>query len=156
MSTKSNTKLTYPCIVNITKAMGTKRKEPVIRALNLRSADQEDLSKMIVYPTLRNAFVAGFNLIKETIDSKWQRISMEDTKLALESLEATGALPPKPAKVVPVKVAKVKVAKVKATKPAKSTAKPVGANTKVITNRKKPAPTPVVDDQAVEAESAMS
>ena len=113
MSTKQNTLLTYPCIVNITKAMGAKRKDPVIRALNAQApADApEDLSKMIVYPTLRNAYVAGFNLIKETLESKWQRISKQETAEILKALAETGKLPEKPAKVVPVKVAKVKVAK---------------------------------------------
>ena len=113
MSTKNNTSLTYPCIVNICQAMGAKRKDPVIRALNAQApADApEDLSKMIVYPTLRNAYVAGFNLIKETIDSKWQRISKQETAEILKALAETGKLPEKPAKVVPVKVAKVKFAK---------------------------------------------
>jgi len=119
MSTKNNTKLTYPCIVNVCKAMGQKRKDPVIRALNYQSADSEDLSKMIVYPTLRNAFVAGFDLIKETVDSKWQRISKADAQAALDALASTGKLPEKPAKAP--KAVKVKTPKAKATKPAKKT-----------------------------------
>lgn len=110
MSTKSNSKLTYPCIVNIAKAMGKKRKDPVIRALNYipnAEGEIEDLSKAIVYPTLRNAYVAGYDLIKETIDSKWQRISKADAKIALKAIADTGKLPEKPVKAVVVKPTKV-------------------------------------------------
>lgn len=143
MSTKNNTSLTYPCIVNICQAMGAKRKDPVIRALNAQApeGEVEDLSKMIVYPTLRNAYVAGFNLIKETLESKWQRISKAETAEILKALAETGKLPEKPAKVVPVKVAKVKVPKT-----------PVAAKVKTPKAPKKVKATPEVEAEVATSE----
>jgi len=143
MSTKNNTSLTYPCIVNICQAMGAKRKDPVIRALNAQApeGEVEDLSKMIVYPTLRNAYVAGFNLIKETLESKWQRISKAETAEILKALAETGKLPEKPAKVVPVKVAKVKVPKT-----------PVAAKVKTPKAPKKAKATPEVEAEVATSE----
>lgn len=77
-STKNNKQLTYPCIVEIKMAMGQKRKSEVIRAIDRVTG--EDRSKMIVYPTLRNAFYAGVDLVKESIDSKWVRIEKKDAE----------------------------------------------------------------------------
>ena len=67
----------YPIVLNVCLAMGAKRKEPVIRAINI--ANDEDMSKVPVYPTLRNAFVAGVNLIKHSENGKWLKITKEDT-----------------------------------------------------------------------------
>ena len=77
-TTKNNRALTYPCIVEIKMAMGLKRKDEVIRAIDRVTG--EDLSKTIVYPTLRNAFYAGVDLVKESIDSKWVRIEKKDAE----------------------------------------------------------------------------
>lgn len=77
-STKNNKHLSYPCIVEIKMAMGSKRKSEVIRAIDRVTG--EDRSKMIVYPTLRNAFYAGVDLVKESIDSKWVRIEKKDAE----------------------------------------------------------------------------
>lgn len=118
-STKSNKQLTYPCIVNICKAMGSKRKSEVIRAIDRVTG--EDLSKAIVYPTLRNAFYAGVDLVKESIDSKWQRIEKADAEKR-QIIEETGlcagiAEAEAPAPVVATKPAK-------ASKPAKAAKAP--------------------------------
>lgn len=80
-STKQDSGISYPCIVEITKAMGQKRKSPVIRAIEYNT--KQDLSDRIVYPTLRNAYIAGMDLIKESIDSKWTRISKQDSAARL-------------------------------------------------------------------------
>jgi putative lipoic acid-binding regulatory protein len=77
-TTKNNKQLTYPCIVEIKMAMGSKRKTEVIRAIDRVTGD--DLSKTIVYPTLRNAYYAGVDLVKESIDSKWVRIEKTDAE----------------------------------------------------------------------------
>ena len=119
-STKSNKQLTYPCIVNICKAMGSKRKSEVIRAIDRVTG--EDLSKAIVYPTLRNAYYAGVDLVKESIDSKWQRIEkadaekrqiIEESGLCTGIAEAPAPAPAtKPAKASkPAKAAKAPKAK---------------------------------------------
>ena len=115
-STKSNKQLTYPCIVNVCKAMGSKRKSEVIRAID--HCTGEDLSKAIVYPTLRNAFYAGVDLVKESIDSKWQRIEKADAAARLiieESGLCTGisvvATPAPAAATKPAKAPKAKTAK---------------------------------------------
>ena len=130
-TTKNNTALTYPCIVNITKAMGKKRKDPVIRALALTEDGNgetgQDLSKQIVYPTLRNAYVAQFNLFKETIDSKWQRISKQDTIIALQAIKDTGKLPAKPSNTKAVAVKSVSAAVTSTTKPTKASKQVVAA-----------------------------
>lgn len=131
-TTKNNRALTYPCIVEIKKAMGLKRKDEVIRAIDRVTG--EDLSKTIVYPTLRNAFYAGVDLVKESIDSKWVRIEKKDaearqviTNEGLCDHIAPAAPVTKPAKVhkpakaaTPVLGAPAKSKK--ATKPAKAIA----------------------------------
>lgn len=129
-STKNNKQLTYPCIVEIKMAMGSKRKSEVIRAIDRVTG--EDRSKMIVYPTLRNAFYAGVDLVKESIDSKWVRIEKTDaearqviTEEGLVDRIAEAAAPaPKPTK--PAKKAKATAtptAMAKASKASKATKK---------------------------------
>ena len=126
-STKNNKQLTYPCIVEIKMAMGSKRKSEVIRAIDRVTG--EDRSKMIVYPTLRNAFYAGVDLVKESIDSKWVRIEKKDaearqviTNEGLVDRIAEAAAPaPKPTK--PAKKAKAPAPPTAMAKASKATKK---------------------------------
>ena len=126
-STKNNKQLSYPCIVEIKMAMGSKRKSEVIRAIDRVTG--EDRSKMIVYPTLRNAFYAGVDLVKESIDSKWVRIEKTDaearqviTEEGLVDRIAEAAAPaPKPTK--PAKKAKSSTTPTAMAKASKATKK---------------------------------
>ena len=129
-STKNNKHLTYPCIVEIKMAMGLKRKDEVIRAIDRVTG--EDRSKMIVYPTLRNAFYAGVDLVKESIDSKWVRIEKKDAEarqvITNEGLvdHIAEAPAPAPAAAKPANKAKATAtptAMAKASKAAKATTK---------------------------------
>jgi hypothetical protein len=122
-TTKNNRALTYPCIVEIKKAMGLKRKEEVIRAIDRVTG--EDLSKTIVYPTLRNAFYAGVDLVKESIDSKWVRIEKTDAE-ARQIIEETGLCTGIAAAAAPAPVTKP----AKVHKPAKAATPVFGAPTK--------------------------
>lgn len=122
-STKSNKQLTYPCIVNICKAMGSKRKSEVIRAIDRVTG--EDLSKAIVYPTLRNAYYAGVDLVKESIDSKWVRIEKTDAE-ARQIIEETGLCTGIAAAAAPAPVTKP----AKVHKPAKAATPALGAPAK--------------------------
>jgi Xaa-Pro aminopeptidase len=122
-TTKNNRALTYPCIVEIKKAMGLKRKEEVIRAIDRVTG--EDLSKTIVYPTLRNAFYAGVDLVKESIDSKWVRIEKTDAE-ARQIIEETGLCTGIAAAAAPAPVTKP----AKVHKPAKAATPALGAPTK--------------------------
>lgn len=130
-STKNNKQLSYPCIVEIKMAMGQKRKSEVIRAIDRVSG--EDLSKSIVYPTLRNAFYAGVDLVKESIDSKWVRIEKTEAEARQITVdgEVTGIdVAPAPA---PAAAKQPKAKKAKAPKAA-ATAKPSGkGKTKIST-----------------------
>lgn len=122
-STKNNKQLTYPCIVNICKAMGSKRKSEVIRAIDRVTG--EDLSKAIVYPTLRNAYYAGVDLVKESIDSKWVRIEKTDAE-ARQIIEETGLCTGIAAAAAPAPVTKP----AKVHKPAKAATPALGAPAK--------------------------
>lgn len=121
-TTKQNKNLTYPCIVNICSAMGKKRKTPVIRAIDRVSGD--DLSSNIVYPTLRNAYYAQVDLVKETIDSKWVRIEKtvaEGRQITNAEGEITAIMEAPAPAPAPAKQPKVKQPKAsKAVAPAKA------------------------------------
>lgn len=121
-TTKNNKQLTYPCIVEIKMAMGSKRKTEVIRAIDRVTG--QDLSKSIVYPTLRNAFYAGVDLVKESIDSKWVRIEKTDAEarqvITNEGLVDHIAQAPAPAPAAPKQPKPKKAKAPKAATPAKS------------------------------------
>lgn len=126
-STKNNKQLSYPCIVEIKMAMGSKRKSEVIRAIDRVTG--EDRSKMIVYPTLRNAFYAGVDLVKESIDSKWVRIEKTDAEARqviteeglVDRIAEAPAPAPKPTK--PAKKAKSSTTPTAMAKASKATKK---------------------------------
>lgn len=128
-STKNNKHLSYPCIVEIKMAMGSKRKTEVIRAIDRVTG--QDLSKSIVYPTLRNAFYAGVDLVKESIDSKWLRIEKSEAEARQVIIEeglvshiAEAPAPaPKPTKPAKTAKATTPAGVAKASKKAKATTK---------------------------------
>ena len=62
--------MTYPIIAKIAEGQG--RRGTTIRA----TVNGEDITREIAYTTLKGAFEAGCDLVKETPDSKWSRVPM--------------------------------------------------------------------------------
>ena len=79
--------MTYPIIAKIAEGQG--RRGTTIRA----TVNGVDITRDIAYATLKGAFEAGCDLVKESADSKWSRIPMGESPKTRKNVAPVGKNP---------------------------------------------------------------